>query len=218
MTGSGSNPFSHVRSPRAWVANVAATIVIGLGIGVMLLAGIGVSPLDAAFAGIANATGFTVGTVLIGFSIVFVAIGWALKHPPGPGTVISFLGIGVAVDVTMSALAGAAIPDMSLGLRIAIWVAGLAVFCVGVVFLFASRLGASPYDQIVLATASRTGLSLGKTRLLFDAVAVLAAFALGGGWGVGTVVILLVVPVVLSKALPPVQRWVHPAPSDDSAA
>lgn len=209
-----TRPGASVRKPhrnaRAWVANVAGTVLVGVGIGVMLLAGMGVSPLDAAFAGVARATGLTVGTVIIVASVVFVAVAWALRHPPGIGTVISFFGIGIAVDVTMMVLSPVGLADGALLVRVAGWAVGLAVFAVGVVLLIGSRLGASPYDQIVQAVAARLRISMGRSRLLFDVTALVVAFLLGGAWGVGTVVLLLTMPLVLNRALPVAHRVIHP--------
>lgn len=206
------------RSPRAWASLLIGTALVGIGLGFMIDANFGVAPLDALFTGIARQTGFSVGVILFAFCVVMVLMSWALGLKPTIGTLITFVGMAVLVDLTR--LVGAVIgaPEWPLGARIAWWIVGLLFFCAGVLGIFSCALGASPYDQLVRAIAFRTGRSLGFARIVLDAIALLSAIVLGGSWGVGTVVILLVVPVVLNRLLPLVKPRIHRDPLHDRAA
>lgn len=195
---------------RAWVAMVSGTILTGIGIGLMLVAGLGVSPLDAFFAGLAGRTGFTVGIVLMAISVVFVVVAWVLGARSGIGTIVSFIGIGIFVDLTMFAVSSIHVSDWTLVFRTAWWLGGFGIFTLGVLGLFTSGLGASPYDQVVKAISLRFNISLGRSRLFFDAAAVVFALLLGGALGVGTVIMLLLVPILLNKGVPIAHKFVHP--------
>ena len=215
MTLAAPPPRSALRTPRAWVALLAGVVAVGVGLGFMIDADFGVAPADALFTGLSRASGLTVGTVLVIASILMVLMSWALGLRPAIGTLISFLGIAVVVDLTRVVDAMIGIPDWSLAARIAIWILGLLLFCAGVVGIFSSDLGTSPYDQVVRSVAYRTGRSLGIARLAVDAMALLGAILLGGSWGVGTVVILITVPIALNYVLPRVKRHVHVDPLHD---
>ena len=209
---------SPLRTPRAWAALLIGVVLVGIGLGMMIDADFGVAPADALFTALSRTSGLTVGTILVLASILMVLMSWALGLKPAIGTLISFVGIAVVVDLTRLLLAAVDAPDWVLGARIVLWVVGLLFFCAGVMGIFSSDLGASPYDQVVRSIAFRTGRSLGFARLAVDAIALLGAIVLGGSWGIGTVLILVVVPVALNRVLPHVKRHVHHDPAHDRPA
>lgn len=207
---SESDPVPPLRNPRAWVALILGVILVGIGLGFMIDGDFGVAPPDAMFTGMSRASGLTVGTVLVLASILMVLLAWSLGVKPAIGTLISFLGIALVVDLTRLGLAAADVSEWTLAAHVALWVVGLVLFCSGILGIFAADLGTSPYDQVVRAVALRTGRSLGFGRLMVDAVALLSAILLGGSWGLGTVIILIAVPLGLNLVLPHIKRHVHP--------
>ena len=209
---------SPLRTPRAWAALLLGVALVGVGLAMMIDGGFGVAPPDAMFTGLSRASGLTVGTILFLASILMVLMAWALGIKPAIGTLISFVGIAVVVDLTRLVLDAADAPDWGLAARLALWVVGLLLFCAGIMGIFASDLGTSPYDQVVRAIAFRTGRSLGFGRLTVDAIALLSAIVLGGSWGIGTIIILIAVPIALNRVLPHVKRHVHHDPAHDRPA
>ncbi len=218
MTAADPLARSPLRTPRAWAALLIGVVLVGIGLGMMIDADFGVAPADALFTALSRTSGLSVGTILVLASILMVLMSWALGLRPAIGTLISFVGIAVVVDVTRLLLAAVDAPDWVLGARIVLWIIGLVLFCAGVMGIFSSDLGASPYDQVVRSIAFRTGRSLGLARLAVDAIALLGAIVLGGSWGIGTVIILVVVPLALNRVLPHVKRHVHHDPAHDRTA
>lgn len=218
MTAADPLARSPLRTPRAWAALLIGVVLVGIGLGMMIDADFGVAPADALFTALSRTSGLSVGTILVLASILMVLMSWALGLRPAIGTLISFVGIAVVVDVTRLLLAAVDAPDWVLGARIVLWIIGLVLFCAGVMGIFSSDLGASPYDQVVRSIAFRTGRSLGLARLAVDAIALLGAIVLGGSWGIGTVIILIVVPLALNRVLPHVKRHVHHDPAHDRTA
>ncbi|HEV8024996.1 MAG TPA: hypothetical protein VGP37_08950 [Candidatus Nanopelagicales bacterium] len=203
---------SVLRNPRSWMALIVGAFSLGTGLAWMLAAGWGVAPLDAFIAGSAEITGLTVGTLIIVMSVLFLIGSWLLGSPPGWGTPVAFIGVGAVVDawnLVVFDLIGWSPTDWSIALRIGLWVVGFALFAGGVVATLASDLGANPYDQIVRAVHERFGISIGLSRLIFDAVILTIAFVLGGAWGAGTVAILVLMPVALGTLTPHTRRWIH---------
>jgi uncharacterized membrane protein YczE len=209
---------SPLRTPRAWAALLIGVILVGVGLGMMIDGGFGVAPPDALFTALSRVSGLTVGTTLLLASILMVLMSWALGLKPAIGTLISFVGIAIVVDLTRMLLAAIDAPDWVVGWRIVLWISGLILFCSGILGIFSSDLGASPYDQVVRSISFRTGRSLGFARLSVDAIALLSAIILGGSWGIGTVIILIAVPVALNRVLPHIKRHVHHDPAHDRVA
>jgi uncharacterized membrane protein YczE len=209
---------SPLRTPRAWAALLIGVVLVGVGLGMMIDGGFGVAPPDALFTALSRVSGLTVGTTLLLASILMVLMSWALGLKPAIGTLISFVGIAIVVDLTRMLLAVIDAPDWVVGWRIVLWIGGLILFCSGILGIFSSDLGASPYDQVVRSISFRTGRSLGFARLSVDAIALLSAIILGGSWGIGTVIILIAVPVALNRVLPHIKRHVHHDPAHDRVA
>lgn len=212
MTLTEPAPRVPLRHARAWVALVVGVVLVGIGLGLMIDADFGVAPADALFTGLSRTSGLSVGTVLVLASILMVLMSWALGLRPAVGTLVAFIGIAVIVDLTRLVISPLDVPEWAVGTRIAVWIVGLLAFCTGVLGIFASDLGASPYDQVVRSIAYRTGRSLGFARLVVDAIALLGGIVLGGSWGLGTVIILIAVPAALNLVLPRVRRHVQAAP------
>jgi uncharacterized membrane protein YczE len=206
---------SPLRTPRAWAAQIIGVVLVGVGLGMMIDGGFGVAPPDALFTALSRVSGLTVGTILLLVSILMVLMSWALGLKPAIGTLISFVGIAVVVDLTRMLLAVIDAPEWVVGWRIVLWIVGLLLFCSGILGIFSSDLGASPYDQVVRSISFRTGRSLGFARLAVDAIALLTAIILGGSWGIGTVIILIAIPIALNRVLPHIKRHVHHDPAHD---
>ena len=218
MTTADPLARSPLRTPRAWAALLIGVVLVGVGLGMMIDGGFGVAPPDALFTALSRVSGLTVGTVLLLVSILMVLMSWALGLKPAIGTLISFVGIAVVVDLTRMLLAAVDAPEWVVGWRIVLWIVGLLFFCSGILGIFSSDLGASPYDQVVRSISFRTGRSLGFARLAVDAIALLTAIILGGSWGIGTVIILIAIPIALNRVLPHIKRHVHHDPAHDRVA
>lgn len=187
---------------------LAGTVMAGIAVAVLLDTSLGLAPVDAMFTGISRHTGISVGTALIGACAVMVVVSWILGVRPGIGTLISFVGIGLIVDATTGFLhsSGWTVSDNDWPVRAAVWVVAAGVLACAASCLYASALGASPYDQFV-QSMGRFHLSIPVARLIVDAAVLLTAYLLGGAWGIGTVGLLLIFPIVLRYAMPVAARF-----------
>lgn len=205
-----------VRNPRAWISLILGLVLVGAGVGMMLDAGFGVSPGDVFFSGVAHITGLSVGTIMVISYFVMVAGTWPVGIRPGPGTLACILLIGPAVDVMRLVDTAIGVPTWGTAALVGWWITGMLVFAIGVVGLFGAHLGVSPYDQVTLAVAKVTGRTLGVARFITDGSFLIVGVLLGGSWGWGTVVLLVVLPVALNRVLPRARRLITgtaPVPS-----
>lgn len=198
---------------KQWVFLLFGTFCVGAGISGMIISESGASPFDAFLASLSLRSGFTIGSIMIVFSLVFVTVAWILGTKPGVGTVVSFLGIGFVVDFGLRFIPLFASFD-NLLLGFLMWVVSFIVFAFGVVLLFSSGLGASPYDQIVMASANRLSVSIGKSRLFLDSAFVVSAFLVVGlpvfaFVNIGTILILVLTPIALNKGVPVFEKFIQ---------
>lgn len=201
------NPYTRTRP---WVAMIAGTVASGVGVGMVVEAGFGVGPLEAFMDGAAHAADVSMGVTLAVASLALVVIAWLLGLRPGLGTAISVVGISVFIDLTEHLEAPYAVSDWEMWSRIGWYALGFTILIFGVLSLLAAGLGASAYEHAVHAMSKRLGISIGLCLALFDSIALLAAFLLGGPLGVGTVVLVIAFPFLLHHGLPVFNRLIHP--------
>lgn len=212
-----------LRSPRSWGILILGTVCAGIAVALLLDSAFGVAPVDAVFSGISRQTGISVGTALIAACIVLVIFAWLLGVKPGLGTVVSFFGIGLTVDATTWFLdaTGWSVSDSAWQVRLLVWLAAAPLLGFAAACMYSSGLGASPYDLFV-QSMGRFHLSIPVARIIIDGAMLLVAFLIGGAWGIGTVGLMLAIPLFLKLFLPlvgrfaPHQSFEHPARSTSS--
>jgi uncharacterized membrane protein YczE len=186
--------------------------LVGAGIALLLASSLGASPVDGLFAGVSGLSSFSVGQVMTALSVLMVAFAFALGTRSGVGTLVCFLGIGITVDASV-ALLNSVVDTASWGLpaQVASWAAGAVLLGIGAAALNASGLGASAYDQFVRAF-TRFRLTLPQARLAVDVVALIAALAIGGAVGIGTLGLAVAVPLILRLLLGRLEHWADGSP------
>lgn len=185
-----------------WAALTLSIACVGLGIALMVSAHLGVAPADVLATGGSKRFGIGVGTMgwVVGGVMTVVAI--SLRRIPKVGTVLGAVGVGQSVNWFLEVL-----PEPHAMLpRMVMLVAGLAVLYLAISVGIGSNLGTGPIELVMLGLADR-GLRLQVARWGIEAVLLAAGIALGGQFGVATIVFLLLTGPVLARTLPPVQRF-----------
>lgn len=159
-------------------------MLLGVGIALMVLADLGLSPWDVLHQGIAEHTGIGIGTVTILVGLVVLA-GWIpLRQRPGLGTVVNVALVGAAVDVALAAVdAPAGLPARSACLA-----AGVVVIAVGTALYVGAGLGTGPRDGLMIGLSKKHDRSIGGVRTGIELTALAAGALLGGTIGIGTLV------------------------------
>ena len=86
--------------------------------------------------------------------------------------------------------------------RILLFVAGVVLNAVATAMYIGSRFGAGPRDGLMTGLNRRTGWSIRLVRTAIEVVVVAVGWALGGTFGVGTVVFALVIGPLIQVFLP----------------
>ncbi len=180
-------------------ALMVGLVLFGLGIALMVEAGLGLGPWEALNQGIARQTGQEIGTLSILLGIPILALWWPLGERPGIGTLLNVLTIGTSTNLGIAVLPTP--PGDATVVRVAMLVTGVVVIAVGSAIYLSTDLGPGPRDGLMTGAARRFGWSIRRARTAIELMVLVIGWALGGSVGLGTVVFALGIGPLLQLAL-----------------
>jgi uncharacterized membrane protein YczE len=161
---------------------VAGLLALGIGIAMMVEAGLGVSPYDVLHQGLVDLTGLSFGTVVILLGALVLIVWIPLGQRFGIGTVINTVTVGLIVDAFLE---WSPTPD-TIGLRWVYLLGGIVIIAFGVGLYIGAGLGPGPRDGLMTGLAAK-GYPLWLVRTGLELTALIAGWLLGGDVGIGTV-------------------------------
>jgi uncharacterized membrane protein YczE len=166
---------------------LAGLIAFGIGIALMVEAGMGLGPWEVFHQGIARLTGLQLGTVSILLGVPILLAWYPLGERPGVGTVINIVLVGAATNVAMGI-----IPTISgQPQQLIAMLAGVVTIAIGSGLYLASDLGPGPRDGLMTGLHFRFGWSIRRSRTVVEVAVLILGFLMGGTVGLGTVVFAL---------------------------
>ena len=166
---------------------IAGLIVFGIGIAIMVEAGMGLGPWEAFHQGIALLTGLQLGTVSILLGIPILLAWYPLGERPGVGTVLNIVLIGTATNVAMGVLPTV----VGQPQQVLVMLLGVVTIAAGSGLYLASDLGPGPRDGLMTGLHFRFGWSIRRARTAVELTVLVLGFLAGGTIGLGTVVFAL---------------------------
>ena len=194
MLPTPSRPQLARRLPRL----LSGLVLFGVGISMMVVAHLGLSPWEVFHQGISVNTRVPLGTVGIITGIVVLVLWFPLRERPGIGTVANVLLIGIVIDLTLYLA-----PDSvsSTWQRWALLLGGTVVIAVGTGLYIGAGLGPGPRDGLMTGLGKRgVPISLGRAAIEITVLAI--GWLLGGTVGIGTVVFAFGVGPLVGVFLP----------------
>jgi uncharacterized membrane protein YczE len=176
---------------------LAGLVLFGVGIGLMVQAGMGLGPWEVFHQGIARVTGLQLGTVSILVGIPVLAAWWPLGERPGVGTILNIALIGTSTNIAMSVIPAA----RGLPAQLAMMGGGVVTIAIGSGLYLASDLGPGPRDGLMTGLHMRFGWSIRRARTSIELIVLAAGFLAGGTVGLGTVVFALGIGPLVQVAL-----------------
>ena len=176
---------------------ITGLAMFGVGIALILQAGLGAAPWDMLHKGISEHIDVSVGVVIeaIGFLLLLVWI--PLRQRPGVGTILNAFEIGFVLDLVAPHL-----PDTHrLVARIAFLAIGVLIVAIGSGLYIGAGLGTGPRDGIMVGI-SRRGVSVRLARTMIEFTVGLGGIALGVRPGVGTLVFMFGIGPLVQQMLP----------------
>lgn len=191
-----------MRSSQGWrfFTLNAGLLFLGLSISIMLKAGVGVDPWSVFHDGLAQKLPISFGTItlLSGLSLLVISILW-LKSSFGIGSILNIILIGPYVDLfNMSGL----VPmQSSLGMGICQLTLGVITMGLAIGLYINAGFGAGPRESLVLGISQRFGVSVRRAKTGIEAAVLVAGIALGGQFGLGTLIFALSIGFLMQTFL-----------------
>lgn len=173
-------------------------VAVGLGIGLIVQAGLGVASWDVLNVGLARRFDLPLGAVAVAVGLLAGSLAVAFGARPRVTSLLPLLIVSPVLDITVRTVTTPAGP----GGKLALLAAGMVVLSLGVGAYVGSENGAGPADMLFLALAAR-GLPVWAARVGVDGTVVLAGWLVGGPVGIGTVVVTAAIGPMIALTL----RW-----------
>ncbi len=162
-------------------------IVFGIGEGMLVRAGLGVSPWTVFAQGVSLQLGISIGWSTFAVSLLVLLLWIPLKQVPGLGTLLNAILIATALDVSLVYLP---LPSGLVG-QLAFTIGGILAVGFGSGLYLIANLGAGPRDGLMTGLQRRTDFPIAYVRLGIELCVVILGWLLGGSVGVGTLLFAL---------------------------
>lgn len=171
-------------------------VLLGAGVALLLNADLGSDGYSMMINGLVKVSDIEFAVVNIAVGVVLVLLAWLRGRTPGPGTVVQPAVVGFTVSALMPVFPE---PDALAGQAVEFAVA-FVVLCIGVAGYLAVDLGAGPAEVAALAWDPPVPFKWSYSA--FQLVGGLVGWLCGATFGVGTVVVVLLIGPVVARMLP----------------
>lgn len=177
---------------------VLGLVLYGTSMALLVRGALGVMPWDVLHQGLSRHIPLTFGQVVIVTSMAVLLLWVPLRQPPGLGTILNAVVIGLVVDPVLAWL------DEPTGLlpRIALMTAGIVLNAAATAMYIGAQLGPGPRDGLMTGLAKSSGRSIRLVRTVIEVAVVALGWLLGGVVGLGTVAYALLIGPLTQAMLP----------------
>lgn len=177
---------------------VVGLFLYGVGLALMVRAGLGVAPWDVLSQGISIHTGLPFGVVtnIVGAGVLLLWI--PIRQRPGLGTVLNVLMIGTSAEVGLWLLPA----QTELVPRILYFALGLVVVAIATGLYIGARFGPGPRDGLMTGINKRWGWRIWIVRTAIEVTVLAIGWVLGGNVGIGTLAFALLIGPMVNLTLP----------------
>ncbi|MSO26155.1 MAG: hypothetical protein EXQ73_04405 [Candidatus Nanopelagicaceae bacterium] len=176
--------------------------LFGIGEAFLVVTGLGNSPWVVLSEGISLNSDFNIGQSTFLVSVAVLALWIPLKQMPGFGTVANIVVIATALELGLFI-----IPEVSnVFVKYFYVLVGIGLVGVGSALYITCGLGTGPRDGLMTGLHYKTGVRVGRVRLVIEVAALSVGAALGGSLGVGTALFALLIGQSVAISLGVVSR------------
>src|SRR6478609_912916 len=186
------------RLPRRLTQLTVGLVLYGVTLAMLIRGTLGNASWDVLHQGMAEHLPISIGTAVIGMSLVVLLFWIPLKEKPGLGTIANSFVVGLVADATLRVLAE---PDV-MWERVLLMLGGVVLNALATALYIGSQLGPGPRDGLMTGLHRRTGVSIRLVRTGMEVVVVAIGWLLGGVVGIGTVLYAVAIGPLVQLLLP----------------
>ena len=177
--------------------------IFGTGEAILIDAGIGVSPWTVLAQGISKQADLTVGMATFVVSVLVLFLWIPLRETPGIGTILNAVLIAMSIDVMAPFIPNQTdfIPQI---IQASI---GIILVGVGSALYLTANLGPGPRDGWMTGVQKKTNWPIGRVRVGIEIIVLSIGVALGGIFGLGTVMFAIGIGPAISMFLGITSNW-----------
>ena len=168
---------------------IVGLIIFGAGDAVLISARLGNTPWTVLAEGIAENLGWSIGesTFFVSFMVLLLWI--PLKEKPGIGTILNAILIAATIEVLLPILPT---PE-TFSLQIIQVLVGIVLVAIGSGLYLTANLGPGPRDGTMTGLTKVTGIPIGRIRSGIEIFVIAIGWALGGKFGIGTILFAILI-------------------------
>lgn len=186
-----------------YILLVISLLAMALGITLLLKSGLGVDPYSVFLDGMSKQLNITFGQVSMILSIAVTGIaflysGWSKKDVKvGVGTLIYLITFGFLLDSFMMI-----IPAYTQAwIQVLYLLCGIIILGVGTGLFINVNMGVGTLEIILFLISNTFNLSIRTSKMIFDALACMVGFLLGGIAGMGTILCIVLMGSIIDKVV-----------------
>jgi uncharacterized membrane protein YczE len=176
--------------------------IFGIGDSFLIVSGLGNAPWSVLAQGLSLSFDISIGISTLIISAIVLLLWIPLRERPGFGTIMNILVIAFAIDIGIQFL-----PRNEEFLLDLLYVL-IGVFLVGAgsALYITCGLGPGPRDGWMTAVHRKTGIPVGRVRMMIEVSILIFGVALGGTAGLGTALFALLIGYSVATAFGVVAR------------
>ena len=177
--------------------------IFGTGEAILIDAGIGVSPWTVLAQGISKQADLTVGMATFVVSVLVLFLWIPLRETPGIGTILNAILIAMSIDVMEPFIPNQTdfIPQIIQAM------VGIILVGIGSALYLTANLGPGPRDGWMTGVQKKTNWPIGRVRVGIEIIVLSIGIALGGTFGLGTIMFAIGIGPAISMSLGVVSNW-----------
>ena len=172
-------------------------VLYGLSLTLLLRADLGLSPWDVFHEGFADALGWSLGWTIVLTSFIVLSLWIPIRERPGVGTIANAIVVGLSVELFTDVIPTTDHPWLQW-LLLALGIVGNGI---ATGMYIGAGMGPGPRDGLMTGIARRRG-SIRVVRTSIEIVVLLTGIALGGTFGIGTILYAVTIGPLAQVFLP----------------
>ncbi|MEN9516234.1 MAG: hypothetical protein RLZZ159_100 [Actinomycetota bacterium] len=176
--------------------------IFGIGDSFLIVSGLGNAPWSVLAQGLSLSFDISIGISTLIISAIVLLLWIPLRERPGFGTIMNILVIAFAIDIGIQFLPR----NEEFLLDLLYVLIGIFLVGAGSALYITCGLGPGPRDGWMTAVHRKTGIPVGRVRMMIEVSVLIFGVALGGTAGLGTALFALLIGYSVATAFGVVAR------------